>query len=126
MTTGWNTSSSATKTILQNTTMTTPTEAAAEIFDIIGTIKRLTERKEELQAVISTAIDLGELDDSLMADDKGYALDGIRVCPVFRTTHKFFDEVEKKISVLKEQAMNQNKVIPKTSVSYRFTAIDAD
>jgi hypothetical protein len=106
--------------------MTTPAEAAAEIFDIIGTIKRLTERKEELQAVISTAIDIGDLDDSLMADDKGYALEGIRVCPVSRTTYKFFDDVEKQISVLKEQAKAEDKVIAKTSISYRFTSIDAD
>ena len=106
--------------------MTTPVEAAAEIFDIIGTIKRLNERKEELQAVISTAIDIGELDDSLMADDKGYALEGIRVCPVSRTTYKFFDEIEKQISVLKEQAKMEDKVIPKTTVSYRFTPIEAE
>ena len=109
--------------------MTTPTDAAAaaeEIFDIIGTIKKLTERKEELQAVISNAIDLGELDDALMADDRGYQLGSIRCCPVRRSTWEFMAETKNAIKALQEQAKVEGLATEKVSVSYRFTAIEAD
>lgn len=107
-------------------TTTDPASAAAEIFDIIGTIKKLTERKEALQAIISTAIDLGELDSSLMADDKGYALGGIRCCPVRRTTWEFNAETKNAIKILQEQAKVEGHATEKVSVSYRFTTIEGD
>ena len=104
--------------------MTTPTEAAVEIFDIIGAIKKLTERKEELQDLISVAIDLGTLEDSLMADDKGYALGNIRCCPVVRTTYEYPAAVKSAIKQLQEQAQVEGLTKVKTSTSYRFTAIE--
>lgn len=106
--------------------MTTPdpVSAAAEIFDLIGTIKQLTARKEELQAVISTAIDLGELDSSLMADDKGYQLGSIRCCPVRRATWDYDTQTKQAIKTLQEQAKVEGLATEKVSISYRFSTIE--
>lgn len=108
------------------TTATDAAAAAAEIFDLIGTIKELTARKEELQAVISNAIDLGELDDALMADDRGYQLGSIRCCPVRRSTWDYDLPTKAAIKKLQEQAKVEGLATEKVSVSYRFTAIEAD
>lgn len=103
--------------------MTTPTEAAARIVQIKEQIKALASEGEALERLITNAIDLGELDPFLMADDKGYALDNVRVCPVIRTTYTYFDDVKKKISQLQEQAKVEGHAIAKQSRSYRFTVI---
>jgi len=103
--------------------MTTPTEAAARIVQIKEQIKALADEGCEMEQIITNAIDLGELDSFLMADDKGYALDNIRVCPVVRTTYTYFDDVKKQISQLQEQAKVEGHAIAKQSRSYRFTVI---
>jgi len=106
--------------------MTTPADAASEIYAILDTIKELTARKEALQTIIANAIDLGELDDCLMADDKGYALDNIRCCPVRRVTWEFDAATKQAVKTLQEQAKVEGHATEKVSISYRFTAIEAD
>lgn len=106
--------------------MTTPTEAASRIVEIKEQIKALASEGSEMELIISNAIALGELDELLMADDKGYRLANVRVCPVSRTTYKYFDEVTKQISQLQEQAKVEGKVIASTSLSYRYTVITED
>lgn len=106
--------------------MTTPADAASEIYAILDTIKELTARKEALQTIISNAIDLGELDDYILADDRGYALDQIRVLPVRRVTYDYDLPTRAAIKTLQEQAKVEGHATEKVSISYRFTAIEAD
>jgi hypothetical protein len=106
--------------------MTTPADAAEEIYGILELVKELTARKETLQTIISNAIDLGELDDCLMADDKGYQLGSIRCCPVCRTTFEYDAQTKRAIKELQEQAKVEGHAVAKTGISYRFTAIEAD
>jgi len=106
--------------------MTTPTEAAAEIYDIIGTIKELTARKQVLEGIIGVALDLGQLDNDLMADEKGYALGSIRCCPVRRTTYDYDAKTKNAIKALQEQSKVEGLAIEKVSISYRFSTIEGD
>ena len=108
--------------------MTTPADAAlaaSEILAILDTIKELTARKEALQTIIGNAIDLGELDDCLLADDhkSAYILDNIRCCVVRRSTWEYDLPTRSAIKTLQEQSKVEGHAIEKVSVSYRFTAV---
>lgn len=104
----------------------TPADAAAEIVAISHEIRALSERKDVLQGIIGAAIDLGALDDCLMADDKGYALGNIRCCPVRRSTWEYDYDTKRAIKQLQEQSKVEGLALEKTSLSYRFTVISDD
>ena len=108
------------------TTTATPVEAAAEIVAISEQIRALNERKDILQGIIGTAIDLGALDDYLMADDRGYALGGVRCCPVRRSTWEYDTDTKSAIKTLQEKSKVEGLALEKVSLSYRFTVINDD
>ena len=104
----------------------TPVDAAAEIVAISHEIRALNERKDTLQEIIGMAIDLGALDDCLMADDKGYALGSIRCSPVRRSTWEYPFNTKRAIKELQEQSKVEGLALEKVSLSYRFTVINDD
>ena len=106
----------------------TPTDAAAEIVAISEQIRALNERKDILQGIIGTAIDLGALDDCLIMDDRksAYLLGSVRCCPVRRSTWDYGPEAKNKIKKIQERAKVEGLALEKVSLSYRFTVINDD
>ena len=101
----------------------TPAEAAWENYEISQVIRQLEERKQYNQTIIDNAIELGDIDDRLMEDKKGYNLGGIRVTRICSKRTSYTDKVKAKIKELQEQARVLGETVETVSVSYRYTPI---